>query len=51
VIRQDVILKIAEVVEAAGVQFAGPTRITYLSREVEGAEDREKAKGAGAARS
>jgi MscS family membrane protein len=34
-IRQDVILKIAEIVEAAGTRFAGPTRLTYLSRDVE----------------
>jgi MscS family membrane protein len=32
-IRQDVILKIAEIVEAAGTRFAAPTRLTYLSRE------------------
>jgi len=31
-IRQDVILKIAEIV-AAGTQFAGPTRVTYLSTD------------------
>jgi MscS family membrane protein len=30
-IRQDVILKIAEIVEAAGTRFAAPTRLTYLS--------------------
>src|SRR5208282_1024954 len=30
-IRQDVILKIAEIVEAAGTQFAGPTQLTYLA--------------------
>ena len=33
-IRQDVILKIAEIVETAGARFAGPTRLTYLSRDV-----------------
>jgi MscS family membrane protein len=33
-IRQDVVLKIAGIVEAAGTQFAAPTRLTYLSREV-----------------
>jgi MscS family membrane protein len=32
-IRQDVILKIAEIVEAAGTRFAAPTRLTYLSRD------------------
>ncbi len=31
VIRQDVILKIAEIVEAAGTRLAAPTRLTYLS--------------------
>jgi MscS family membrane protein len=30
-IRQDVILKVAEIVEAAGAHFAGPTRLTYLA--------------------
>ena len=30
-IRQDVILKIAEIVEAAGTRFAAPTRLTYLA--------------------
>ena len=30
-IRQDVILKVAEIVEAAGTQFAGPTHLTYLA--------------------
>ncbi len=33
VIRQDIILKIAEIVEAAGTQFAAPTQLTYLSRD------------------
>jgi MscS family membrane protein len=32
-IRQDVILKIAEIVEAAGTSFAAPTQLTYLSRD------------------
>ena len=32
-IRQDVILKIAEIVEAAGTRFAGPTQLTYLSSD------------------
>jgi MscS family membrane protein len=34
VIRQEVILKIAEIVEAAGTRFAAPTQLTYLSRDV-----------------
>jgi MscS family membrane protein len=34
-IREDVILKIAEIVEAAGARFAGSTRVTYLSRDAE----------------
>jgi MscS family membrane protein len=33
VIRQDVILKIAEIVEAAGTRFAAPTQLTYLSAD------------------
>jgi MscS family membrane protein len=32
-VRQEVILKIAETVEAAGTQFAAPTQLTYLSRD------------------
>jgi MscS family membrane protein len=32
-IRQDVLLKIAEIVEAAGTHFAAPTQLTYLSRD------------------
>ncbi len=32
-IRQDVILKLAEIVEAAGTRFAATTRLTYLSRD------------------
>jgi rRNA processing protein Krr1/Pno1 len=28
-----VILKIAEIVEAAGTSFAAPTQLTYLSRD------------------
>ena len=32
-IRQDVILKLAEIVEAAGTRFAAPTQLTYLSRD------------------
>jgi MscS family membrane protein len=39
-IRQDVILKIAEIVEAAGTRFAGPTRLTYLSRNATVDEER-----------
>jgi MscS family membrane protein len=33
VIRQDVVLRIAEIVEAAGTRFAAPTRLTYLSTD------------------
>jgi MscS family membrane protein len=40
-IRQDVILKIAEIVEAAGTRFAAPTQLTYLSRDA--GVDAEKA--------
>jgi MscS family membrane protein len=32
-IRQDVILKIAEIIEAAGTRLAAPTRLTYLSND------------------
>jgi MscS family membrane protein len=32
-IRQDVILKIAEIVEASGTRFAAPTQLAYLSRD------------------
>ena len=32
-IRQDVILKIAEIVEGAGTRFAAPTRLTYVSTD------------------
>src|SRR5271166_5376388 len=42
-IRQDVILKIAEIVEAAGTRFAAPTRLTYLSSDA--GVDAEKASG------
>jgi len=42
-IRQDVILKIAEIVEASGTRFAAPTQLAYLSRDkgidAEGAND------------
>jgi len=41
-IRQDVILKIAEIVEASGTRFAGPTQLTYLSTDA--GVDAEKAK-------
>jgi MscS family membrane protein len=34
VVRQHVILKIAEIVEAAGTRLAAPTQLTYLSRDV-----------------
>jgi len=46
-IRQDVILRIAEIVEAAGAQFAAPTRLTYVSRDAE--TDARKASGSEAA--
>jgi MscS family membrane protein len=32
-IRQDVILKIAEIVETSGTQFAAPTQLAYLARD------------------
>jgi MscS family membrane protein len=41
VIRQDVILKIAEIVEAAGTRFAAPTQLTYLARDA-GAEPEKR---------
>jgi MscS family membrane protein len=41
-IRQDVILKIAEIVEASGTRFAAPTQLTYLCRDK--GIDAEKAK-------
>jgi MscS family membrane protein len=40
-IRQDVILKVAEIVEAAGARFAAPTRLAYLSGDA--GVDAEKA--------
>jgi MscS family membrane protein len=40
-IRQDVILKIAEIVEASGTRFAAPTQLVYLSRDT--GVDAEKA--------
>jgi MscS family membrane protein len=42
-IRQDVILKIAEIVQAAGARFAAPTRLAYLSSEA--GVDADKASG------
>ena len=33
-IRQDVLLKIADIVEASGTRFAAPTRLMYLSGDV-----------------
>ncbi len=33
-IRQDVLLKIAEIVETAGTRFAGPTQLTYLAGDM-----------------
>jgi MscS family membrane protein len=35
VIRQEVILKIAEIVEAAGTRLAAPTQLTYLSGDAD----------------
>jgi MscS family membrane protein len=32
-IRQDVILRIAEIVEASGTRFAAPTQLAYLSKD------------------
>ena len=43
-IRQDVILKIAEIVEAAGTGFAAPTQLAYLARDT--GLDEEKTKNA-----
>ena len=40
-VRQDVMLKIAEIVEAAGTRFAAPTQLTYLSQDA--GVDAEKA--------
>ncbi|HEY6372778.1 MAG TPA: mechanosensitive ion channel family protein [Candidatus Sulfotelmatobacter sp.] len=39
-IRQDVILKIAEIVQEAGARFAAPTRLTYLSSEAGVSQDK-----------
>jgi MscS family membrane protein len=41
VIRQDIILKIAEIVEASGTRFAAPTQLAYLS--IDKGVDTEKA--------
>ncbi len=41
-IRQDVILKIAEIIEAAGTGFAAPTQLAYLARDT--GVDEEKTK-------
>jgi MscS family membrane protein len=41
-VRQDVILKMAEIVEASGTRFAAPTQLTYLSTDID--IDTEKAK-------
>jgi MscS family membrane protein len=42
-IRQDILLKITEIAEAAGTRFAAPTQLTYLSRDA--GVDAEKANG------
>jgi MscS family membrane protein len=46
-IRQDVLLKVAEIVEAAGTRFAAPTQLTYLSTDT--GLGAEKANSVGAA--
>ena len=46
-IRQDVILNIAEIVEAAGTRFAAPTQLTYLSRDAGINPEREDAMRSG----
>ncbi len=46
-IRQDVILKIAEIVESSGTRFAAPTQLTYLSTDT--GLDAEKVNSVGAA--
>jgi MscS family membrane protein len=46
-IRQDVILKIAEIVEVAGTRLAAPTRLTYVSSDA-GAVDAAKSDRLGA---
>lgn len=45
-IRQEVVMKIAEIVEGAGARFAAPTRLTYVSRDGEAIEEKTKAVGA-----
>jgi MscS family membrane protein len=45
-IRQDVILKVVEIVEASGARFAGPTQLTYVSRDTENQDGRANAIGA-----
>lgn len=46
-IRQDVILKIAEIVETAGARFAAPTNLTYLSSAAEAQAEMAASAGAG----
>lgn len=46
-IRQDIILGIAEIIEAAGTRLAAPTRLTYISKDPEAKS--ERAKGIGVA--
>ena len=41
-VRQDVILKIAEIVEAAGAHLAAPTRLTYISTDARVDEETKK---------
>lgn len=38
-LRQDIVLKIAEIVEASGTQFAAPTQLTYQSGDLLAAPD------------
>lgn len=45
--RQDIILKIAEIVEATGIRLAAPTRLTYVSRDAETEQGRAKGVGVG----
>jgi MscS family membrane protein len=45
-IRQDVILKVAEIVEAAGARLAAPTRLTYVSEDAGVAPQISKAQSA-----
>jgi MscS family membrane protein len=46
-IRQEVTLKLAEIVEAAGTQFAGPTQLTYLAGDTAVAPGRRDNPSAG----